>query len=120
MYGAVPPEEKTVAVPLASPKHKRSMVVRLSIVGPVRSFTMTGIVKKQPFASLTNGLYTPAKRFIAHDPTVVAGSSHCITNGATPPITFTQALPLLNPQVEALIVDASPSCWGWVITTEAV
>ena len=67
VYGAVPPEATTAAVPVLPPKQSTGVeeVVAVSWVGSV---TVVIAVVVQPLASVTVAVYVPAARAVAEEP----------------------------------------------------
>ena len=95
VYGAVPPVEVAVAVPLAAPKHEASVFVQVADTGAGGHATVVLQVVVQPLASVTLTLYGPIAKLLRL--AVVAPLLHKYVYGAVPPVAVTLAVPVVVP-----------------------
>ena len=83
------------------------------------SVTVTACVEAHPFASETLTVYVPAGRLEAVVPVPPAGDQAYV-NGPVPPVTFTEAVPLLPPLQETFTPTEAVMAGPPILETAAV
>lgn len=120
VYGVAPALATTVAVPFVPPLQVTFVEAVRFNVGPLLLLTATVVFAVQLLLSETVNMYVPAGMLLIERPLLTGDVFHCVENGPVPPLITTVALPLLLPQVAAVLEVAKLIAVGWVMVKLAV
>ena len=88
VYGDVPPDTLTVALPLCSPKQRALLLLLMLAFSNAGCVMVTIAVSAQPLASVTVAIYVPAARLLAEAVVCAGVVFQLYVYGVVPPLSL--------------------------------